>query len=372
MAVTMEEIAQAIVADGKGMLAADETVHDTDQAAGGAEHRVDRRTAVATTGRCSSPRRASPSSSAASSCRTRPSVRAARRAFRWSTCWPGRGIIPGIKVDDGAKRLAGSLGEFITEGLDGLRQRLEEYRTLGARFAKWRAVIAIDDDGLPTERCVQANAHALARYAALCQEQGLVPIVEPEVLMDGAHTLERCEEVTERVLQAVFDALFDQRVALEGMLLKPNMVIAGQDCARQASVEEVATATLAHAGAACAARGPRHRLPLGRTGPAAGDPAPQRHQPAGRPEAVEAQLFLRSRAAGRGARGLAGQTARTCVAGQRAFYHRAQCDSAAALGQLWQRHGEQRTGLRLSAVVAHGTRTHNMLTGGVSWHTQQG
>ncbi|MBN8228766.1 fructose-bisphosphate aldolase class I [Corallococcus macrosporus] len=155
----------------------------------------------------------------------------------------GRGIIPGIKVDAGVRPLAGAPGEFVTEGLDGLRERLEEYRELGARFAKWRAVFTIRD-GRPSAPCIHANAHALARYAALCQEQGLVPIVEPEVLMEGAHALERCEDVTGRVLQAVFNELFAARVSLEGMLLKPNMITAGHGSARQASVEEVAEATL--------------------------------------------------------------------------------------------------------------------------------
>jgi fructose-bisphosphate aldolase, class I len=154
-----------------------------------------------------------------------------------------QGIIPGIKVDNGAKPLAGAPGESITEGLDGLSDRLSTYRQIGARFAKWRAVIAVSDT-LPSATCVEVNAHALARYAALCQEQGMVPIVEPEVLMDGAHTIERCEEVTSNVLHAVFNALFDQKVSLEGMLLKPNMIIAGKECAKQASIEEVAQATL--------------------------------------------------------------------------------------------------------------------------------
>src|SRR5499427_8623103 len=154
-----------------------------------------------------------------------------------------QGVLPGIKVDTGAKPLAGSPDETVTEGLDGLRDRLSEYRTMGARFAKWRAVIHLTDSR-PSSACVSANAHALARYASLCQEQELVPIVEPEVLMDGPHTIDRCEEATSVVLHAVFHALFEQRVALEGMLLKPNMVIAGKECARQASVEEVATATL--------------------------------------------------------------------------------------------------------------------------------
>jgi fructose-bisphosphate aldolase class I len=154
-----------------------------------------------------------------------------------------QGVMPGIKVDTGAKPLAGSPGETITEGLDGLRERLQEYRQMGARFAKWRAVIRIGDS-LPSSTCVHVNAHALARYAALCQEQGLVPIVEPEVLMDGSHTIERCEEVTGNVLQATVHELFEQRVSLEGMLLKPNMVIAAKQCPQQASVEEVALATL--------------------------------------------------------------------------------------------------------------------------------
>ena len=154
-----------------------------------------------------------------------------------------QGILPGIKVDTGAKPLAGSPDETVTEGLDGLRDRLEEYHGMGARFAKWRAVIHITA-ALPSVACLNANAHALTRYAALCQEQHLVPIVEPEVLMDGSHAIERCEEVTGSILHAVFNSLCDQRVSLESMLLKPNMVIAGKECTRQASVEEVTTATL--------------------------------------------------------------------------------------------------------------------------------
>src|SRR5580700_8232923 len=153
------------------------------------------------------------------------------------------GIIPGIKVDLGAKPLAGFPNETITEGLDGLRERFVEYFKLGARFAKWRAVIDIAD-GIPTPFAIEANAHALARYAALAQENGIVPIVEPEVLMDGAHTLERCEEVTSEVLAGVFDQLFAQRVLLEGMVLKPNMVISGKEAAHRAGPEVVAEATL--------------------------------------------------------------------------------------------------------------------------------
>ena len=153
------------------------------------------------------------------------------------------GIVPGIKVDTGAKDMAGYPGEKITEGLDGLRERLSEYRQMGARFAKWRAVITIGE-GIPSCGCLEANAHALARYAALCQEAGLVPIVEPEVLMDGDHTLEQCARTTEAALHPVLGQLHRQRVLLEGMILKPNMVLPGKDCPTQASADEVADATV--------------------------------------------------------------------------------------------------------------------------------
>jgi fructose-bisphosphate aldolase class I len=151
-------------------------------------------------------------------------------------------IIPGMKVDKGAKPMANFAGEKITEGLDGLRERLAEYRQLGARFAKWRAVIGIGDK-IPTRRCIETNAELLARYAALSQEADLVPIVEPEVLMDGTHTIERHFNVTLQTLEVVFHALFEHRVLLEAMLLKPNMVLSGKDCPQQASVQEVAVAT---------------------------------------------------------------------------------------------------------------------------------
>jgi fructose-bisphosphate aldolase class I len=154
-----------------------------------------------------------------------------------------QGIIPGIKVDKGAKDMALFAGEKVTEGLDGLRERLEEYRGLGARFAKWRAVITIGE-GIPTKTCIDANAHALARYAALCQEQDLVPIVEPEVLLDGDHTIEQCYEATEQTLHNTFDQLYEHCVEFSGMLLKPNMVISGKDSPQQAGVEEVARATV--------------------------------------------------------------------------------------------------------------------------------
>jgi len=153
------------------------------------------------------------------------------------------GIIPGIKVDTGAKDLAGHPGEKITEGLDGLRERLVEYSQMGARFAKWRAVITVGH-GIPSRGCIEANAQALPRYAGWCQEAGLVPVVEPEVLMDGAHTLERCRQVTEEVLRTVFDQLYTQRVMLEGMILKPNMVLPGLTCPKQETVDDVADATV--------------------------------------------------------------------------------------------------------------------------------
>ena len=154
-----------------------------------------------------------------------------------------QGVLPGIKVDTGAKPMAGFPNETITEGLDGLRERLVDYYQLGARFAKWRAVIDIGS-GIPSGYAIQANAHALARYAALCQEQNIVPIVEPEVLMDGGHDIERCEEVTNAVLAEVFQQLAGHRIHLEGMILKPNMVISGKKCAQRATPEQVATATV--------------------------------------------------------------------------------------------------------------------------------
>ncbi len=153
------------------------------------------------------------------------------------------GVIPGIKVDKGAHPLAAHEGEKITEGLDGLRDRLQEYSSLGARFAKWRAVITIGEN-MPSAACIEGNCHALARYAALCQEAGLVPIVEPEVLMDGSHTLDECYEVTEATLRTLYNQMYEQNVMLEGSILKASMVISGKDCPNRADVEEVARATV--------------------------------------------------------------------------------------------------------------------------------
>ena len=153
------------------------------------------------------------------------------------------GSLPGIKVDMGAKELALMSGETVTEGLDGLRERLEEYSNLGAKFAKWRAVIAISDK-IPSTLCIDANSHALARYSALCQEAGIVPIVEPEVLMDGSHTIERCYEVTKDTLTKVFEELIKHKVDLKGICLKPNMVIDGKECSKKSSSEEIAKMTI--------------------------------------------------------------------------------------------------------------------------------
>ncbi|MGH7783060.1 MAG: class I fructose-bisphosphate aldolase [Candidatus Binatia bacterium] len=154
-----------------------------------------------------------------------------------------KGIMPGIKVDKGPVDIPFFPGEVVTEGLDGLRGRIKEYKELGAKFAKWRAVITIGD-GIPTATCLEANAHALARYAVLCQEGGIVPIVEPEVLLDGAHTIERCDEVTQETLRITFFRLVEQRVQLEGMILKPSMVVSGKDCPKQAGIDEVAERTI--------------------------------------------------------------------------------------------------------------------------------
>jgi len=238
----LESIARALVADGKGILAADETVptltkrFDALAIRSIPESRLSYREMLFT----------SPGANQFIS-GVIMHDETIRQKSSSQTPLPevltALGILPGIKVDTGAKPFAGSPRETVTEGLDGLRDRLAEYRAMGARFAKWRAVIHVTDV-LPSTACITANAHALARYAALCQERDIVAIVEPEVLMDGSHTIERCEEVTGTVLHEVFDALFEQGVMLEGMLLKPNMVLPGKAFGRQASVDDVATATL--------------------------------------------------------------------------------------------------------------------------------
>ena len=242
------------------------------------------------------------------------------------------GIIPGIKVDTGAKDMAGHPREKITEGLDGLRDRLAEYSQMGARFAKWRAVITIAD-GIPSRGCIEANAHALARYAALCQEAGLVPIVEPEVLMDGEHPLERCFEVTAEVLRTVFSQLYTQRVALEGMILKPNMVLPGKDCLTQGSVEDVADVTVS-----CLLRAVPAAVP-GIAFLSGGQPC---ELASARLNAMNlrfktrmpwALTFSFSRAIQQPALEIWKGQKENAAAAQQALYHRARCNSAARLGR---------------------------------------
>ena len=246
MSERLEDIAQAMTAEGKGILAADEstgTIKKRFDSIGAESTPVNRRdyremlfSATEAMGNHISGVILYDETIRQTARDGRPLAELIRDA----------GSIPGIKVDEGAKEMAFRPGEKVTEGLDGLRERLKEYHGLGARFAKWRGVIDIADH-TPSWACIKANAHALARYAALCQEEHIVPIVEPEVLMDGpvaSHDIDRCYEVTERVLNAVFDELYEARVRLEAMVLKPNMVIAGKNAKQQASPEEVAEKTL--------------------------------------------------------------------------------------------------------------------------------
>ena len=327
---TLSDVARSIVANGKGILAADETVSTITKRLGAhaIESNADSRRAY---------REMLFSTPGISTfiggviMHDETFRQKASSGASLVTLVTERGMLPGIKVDEGAHPIARSPGELVTEGLDGLRARLEEYRQLGARFAKWRAVIIIGD-GLPSARCVRANAHALARYAALCQEQGLVPIVEPEVLMDGSHTFDRCENVTGFVLHAVFDELFEQQVDLEAILLKPNMVVSGGDCPVQAPVQDVAAATLRTLS--------RHVPP---SVPAvvflSGG---QDHLLATKHLNAINQLdvpkpWILSFSYGRALQDEAmivwHGSAERVAAGQQAFHHRAQCDSAAALGK---------------------------------------
>ncbi|MGA8140614.1 MAG: class I fructose-bisphosphate aldolase, partial [Desulfobaccales bacterium] len=245
------------------------------------------------------------------------------------------GIIPGIKVDTGAKDMAGHPGEKITEGLDGLRERLSEYRQLGARFAKWRAVITIGE-GLPSCGCLEANAHALARYAALCQESGLVPIVEPEVLMDGDHTLEQCARVTAAALHTVFCQLYRQRVLLEGMILKPNMVLPGKACPKQAGVEEVADATVSCLLRAVPASVPGVAFLSGGQAPELASARLNAMNLRWQSKMPWVLTFSYSRAIQQPALDTWKGEAINVVAAQKAMYHRAKCNSMARRGEYRQ------------------------------------
>ncbi len=240
------------------------------------------------------------------------------------------GSIPGIKVDAGAKPMPGFPGETVTEGLDGLRERLAEYYDLGARFAKWRAVIDIAS-GIPTTACIEANAEALARYAALCQEAKIVPIVEPEVLMDGDHTADRCFEVTEATLRAVFNRLALHNVNLEGTILKPNMIIAGQKCAKQASAQQVAEMTIKCLKATTPAAVPGIAfLSGGQSDEQATEHLSLMNQIGGVPWKL---TFSYGRALQHAALHAWGGKSENVAAGQRAFTHRAKMNSLAALGE---------------------------------------
>jgi fructose-bisphosphate aldolase class I len=327
---TLEQTARALVAEGKGILAADETVPTITKRFAAlkiesteASRRAYREMFFTTPGIASY---------ISGVILQDETIRQKNDAGRpLADVLTGQGIIPGIKVDAGAKPFAGSPEETVTEGLDGLRDRLKQYAAMGARFAKWRAVIRIAD-ALPSPMCITANAHALARYAALCQEQGLVPIVEPEVLMDGSHTIDRCEEVTGAVLHAVFDALYLHRVALEGILLKPNMVLSGKACSIQAPLEEVATATV---------RSLRRHVPAAvpgivfLSGGQTGILATAHLNAINRLDVPKPWKlsFSYGRALQEPAMGIWGGKQENLKAGQEAIHHRAKCNSAATLGQ---------------------------------------
>jgi fructose-bisphosphate aldolase class I len=324
----LEETAQALVAPGKGILAADESTSTVGKrfAAVGIPSTPDTRRAYremlfTTPGL---------SEDISGVILYDETIRQAGAGGRLAEMLTRAGIMPGIKVDTGAKPLAACPGETVTEGLDGLRDRLKEYQALGARFAKWRAVIHVGDH-LPSDTCVEVNAQALGRYAALCQEQGLVPIVEPEVLMDGTHTLARAGDVTATVLDRVFHALRAQRVSLEGMLLKPNMVVPGAGCPEQASVAEVATATLrvfrrhvpaAVPGIVFLSGGQDDRRATAHLNAMNADPG-------ARPWRVS---FSYGRALQDPALKAWGGQLSGVEAGQRALHHRARCNGAASLG----------------------------------------
>lgn len=331
----LEDIARAMVAPGKGILAADES-------SGTIKKRFDKISLASTEeSRRDYREMLFRSSEAMKSCIS--GVILYDETIRQKTkdgtplvdIMKDAGSIPGIKVDVGAKPLAGptSAIETVTEGLDGLRERLAEYYKLGARFAKWRAVITIAD-GLPTWNCVKANSHALARYAALCQEANIVPIVEPEVLMDGphyTHDIGRCYEVTEWTLRTVFRELYDARINLEGMVLKPNMVIAGQKCVTQASPAEVAEKTVKCLKATVPSAVPGIAfLSGGQSDEAATEHLSLMNEIGGLPWSM---TFSYGRALQAAALSAWGGKPENVAAGQRAFTHRAKMNSLAALGK---------------------------------------
>ena len=338
----LADIAQALVANGKGILAADETVPTVTK-------RLDAQKIESTSDSRRTYREMFFTTSAIGEfiggviLQDETIHQKSSQGIAMAEVLSRQGILPGIKVDNGTKFFVGSSVEKMTEGLDGLRDRLKKYRELGARFAKWRAVITVSDI-LPSMICVNVNAHALALYAALCQEQDIVPIVEPEVLMDGSHTIERCEEVTGVVLHAVFNALFDQNVSLEGMLLKPNMVISGKECAKQATVEEVAAATLR-----CLRRHVPSAVP-GIVFLSGGQDhlAATRHLNAIN-QSEGPKPWKLSFSYGRALQDEALKAWRgkdeNLKAGQQVFYHRAKCDSAATLGRYCARDGRAFGGL---------------------------
>jgi fructose-bisphosphate aldolase class I len=264
------------------------------------------------------------------------------------------GIIPGIKVDIGAKDMAGHPGEKITEGLDGLRDRLAEYFRMGARFAKWRAVIALGD-GIPSQGCIEANANALARYAALCQEAGLVPVVEPEVLMAGDHILERCCELTEEVLRTVFSQLYSQRVKLEGLILKPNMVLPGLACPKQEAVDEVADTTVKCLLRAVPAAVPGIMFLSGGQSPELASARLNAMNVRFKSRLPWALAFSFARAIQQPALEIwRGKQANVSVA-QKALYHRARCNRAARRGEynVAMESDQPETALRGVASVKH-------------------
>ena len=325
------ETAQTIIADGKGILAADESTQTIGKrfASIGAENTKEKRAEYRGLLFMTEGMEKFISGVIMYDETIRQSALNGRVSF--PKLLSGKGVLPGIKVDTGAKPLAGHAEEKVTEGLDGLRERLEEYYELGARFAKWRAVITIGG-GIPSRACLEVNAHALARYAALCQEAGIVPIVEPEVLMDGSHSLDTCFEETEETLSIVFHELFKQGVMLEGMILKPNMVISALNCPEQAPVEEVAEATVE-----CFLRVVPSAVPgICFLSGGQSELAATQHLNAmntGNEFLPWKLSFSYGRALQAAALNIWGGKTENIADAQKVFYHRAQCNSAAALGK---------------------------------------